>query len=201
MTIDTLIFDLGNVLVRWNPANLYAKIFQDQTELDYFLNHICTMEWHTLQDGGRSPQEGTEALVKEYPQWEAPIRAFYTRWKEMFGGTIEGSVNILKELKEKGYKLYALSNWNRELYDQTVDEFPFLDWFDGKVISSETGMKKPDENIYHWLLQTFSIHSQRALFIDDNADNVATAERLGIRSIRFTDPEALRQHLQSLQIL
>src|SRR5438309_2079538 len=119
MKIDTIIFDLGNVLVQWNPANLYNKIFKDKKEVDYFLNNICTMDWHTEQDAGRSPEEGTETLVKEHPDWEHPIRIFYARWKEMFSGPIEGSVQILKELKQKGYKVYALSNWNAELYNRT----------------------------------------------------------------------------------
>lgn len=201
MKIDTVVFDLGNVLVSWNPANLYNTIFTDEKERDYFLTNICSMDWHTLQDGGRSPKEGTEALLKEHPEFEVPIRAFYDRWKEMFRGPIEGSVQILKEIKEKGYRVYALSNWNKELYDQTVDDFPFLDWFDGKIISSEIGMKKPDENIYQLLLKTYGIDPARALFIDDNKDNIVTAERLGITSILFTTPEALRASLNSLQIL
>lgn len=201
MKIDTIIFDLGNVLVSWDPANLYRKIFTTEQELTYFLQNVCSMEWHTLQDGGRSPAEGTEELVKQFPQQEEAIRAFYTRWKEMFNGPIEGSVQIFKELKEKGYPVYALSNWNRELYEQTVDEFPFLDWFDGKIISSEEGLKKPDENIYQLLFERYHINPQTAVFIDDNNANIETANRLGLRSILFTTPEALRNELKTLQIL
>lgn len=201
MKIDTIIFDLGNVLVNWNPTNLYRKIFTDEQELDSFLQNVCSMEWHTLQDGGRSPAEGTEELVKQFPQHEEAIRAFYTRWKEMFDGPIEGSVQILKELKEKGYPVYALSNWNRELYEQTVDDFPFLDSFDGKIISSEEGMKKPDENIYQRLLERYHINPHTAVFIDDNKANIETAKCLGLHSILFTTPEALRKELETLQIL
>ena len=201
MKIETIIFDLGNVLVSWDPANLYRKIFTDSQEMNYFLANIGTMEWHTLQDGGRSPQEGTEDLVQQYPQHEEAIRTYYTRWKEMFNGPIEGSVQILKELKEKDYLVYALSNWNRELYEQTVDDFPFLDWFDGKIISSDDGMKKPDEAIFQLLFERFNIDPKTAIFIDDNKANTETAERLGLRSILFTSPEALRNSLQTLQIL
>ena len=201
MKFETIIFDLGNVLVSWHPANLYRKIFTDQKELDYFLQNICSMEWHTLQDAGRSPAEGTAELLKVYPQYEEAIRAFYTRWKEMFDGPIEGSVQILKELKEKAYPVYALSNWNKELYEQTVADFPFLDWFDGKIISSVEKMKKPDENIYHLLFQRYQITPQTAVFIDDNKANTETAERLGLRSILFTSPRDLRRQLETLQIL
>lgn len=201
MKIGAIIFDLGNVLVQWNPANLYNKIFKSKEETDYFLNNVCTMDWHTVQDAGRSPDEGTEALVKEHPAWEHPIRAFYARWKEMFSGPIEGSVQIMKELKEQGYKLYALSNWNAELYNRTVDDYPFLNWFDGKIISGEVKMKKPDEEIYHLLLQRFGLHPKQALFIDDNENNIATAQILGIQSILFTTPEALRTELQNRNII
>jgi 2-haloacid dehalogenase len=201
MKIDTIIFDLGNVLIKWSPANLYRKIFKDEAEVDHFLNNVATMTWHTEQDGGRSPQEGTEALVKEHPEWEHHIRSFYARWKEMFAGPIEGSVQILRELKERGYKLYALSNWNAELFYETLDDFPFLNWFDGKVISGEVKMKKPDEDIFRLLLQKFSVHPQTALFVDDNRDNVETARRLGIQVHHFTTPEALRKDLETRQIL
>jgi 2-haloacid dehalogenase len=201
MKIEAIIFDLGNVLISWDPANLYRKLFTDRQEMDYFLTNICTMEWHTLQDGGRSPDEGTKDLLTRYPQHEEAIRTYYTRWKEMFNGPIEGSVQILKELKEKDYLVYALSNWNRELYEQTVDDFPFLDWFDGKIISSDDGMKKPDEAIFQLLFERFNIDPKTAIFIDDNKANIETAERLGLRSILFTSPEALRHQLQTLQIL
>ena len=201
MKIKTIVFDLGNVLVSWNPANLYRKIFLDETEREHFLQNICTMEWHTLQDGGRSPKEGTEALLKQHPGLEEPIRAFYGRWPEMFDGPIDGSVQILRELKEKGYPLYALSNWNKELFDQTVDAFPFLNWFDGKIISSEEGMKKPDENIYRLLFERYHINPREAVFIDDNADNINTAEKLGMKGILFGTPEGLRTELQKMQIL
>jgi 2-haloacid dehalogenase len=201
MKMDTVIFDLGNVLVKWDPANLYKKIFTRPEEQDYFLRNICSMEWHTLQDGGRSPQEGTAERVKQFPGHEAAIRAFYDRWEEMFDGAIEGSVAILKEVKEAGYKVYALSNWNADLFQRTVNDFPFLEWLDGKIISSEEKMKKPDENIYQLLFKRFSINPASAIFIDDNADNIATAKRLGLHGILFTSPEALRIELQTLKIL
>ena len=201
MKIDTVIFDLGNVLVSWDPARLYRKIFVTEKETQDFLSKVCSMEWHTAQDGGRSPREGTEALLKEHPGLAPQIRAFYDRWKEMFNGPIEGSVQLLKEIKEKGYRVYALSNWNRELYEQTVEDFPFLNWFDGKIISSEEGMKKPDENIYHLLFDRYGINPRTAVFIDDNQANIETAERLGLKGLLFTTPEALRKELETLQII
>ena len=119
----------------------------------------------------------------------------------MFSGPIEGSVQILKELKEKGHKLYALSNWNAELYNRTVDDYPFLNWFDGKIISGEVRLKKPDDEIYHLLLQRFQLRPQEALFIDDNKTNIETAQRLGIQTILFTTPEMLRTELENRNVL
>jgi 2-haloacid dehalogenase len=201
MKIDTVIFDIGNVLVKWDPSNLYRKIFPGEEERRHFLHTICTMEWHTLQDAGRSPQEGTTELLDKYPEHKEAILAFYDRWEEMFDGAIEGTVEILKEVKEKGYRVYALSNYNAELYQRTVNDFPFLDWFDGKIISSEAKMKKPDENIYRLLFERFAIDPQTAIFIDDLAANIAAASRLGLHGILFTTPEALRQELQTRNII
>lgn len=119
----------------------------------------------------------------------------------MFDGPIEGSVQILSEVKEKGYPVYALSNWNKELYDQTVQDFPFLDWFDGKIISSEEKLKKPDETIYRLLLKRYNINPRQAVFIDDNQANIETAQRLGMHGIVFTSAGDLRKKLETLQIL
>lgn len=201
MKTDTVIFDLGNVLVEWSPARLYDKIFPDKKDRDYFLANIATMDWHSEQDAGRSPQEATELLVKEHPDWAHPIRAFYARWKEMFGGPIEGSVQILKELKEKSYKLYALSNWNAELFNQSLGDYPFLHWFDGRIISGEVRMKKPDAAIYHELFKQYNVNPQTALFVDDSEENIKTAEALGLKSIHFKSPEGLRLQLNNLGVL
>jgi 2-haloacid dehalogenase len=199
--IDSIIFDLGNVLVDWNPSYLFDKIFHKKEERDNFLGNICTPEWHNTQDAGRSPAEATEEKVKEHPEWEHAIRAFYARWKEMFMGTIDGSVVILQELKLKGYKLYALTNWNAELFNLTIDDYPFLQLFDGKVVSGAVKKTKPGEDIYIHLLDRYQINPAQALFIDDKKENIQTAEKLGIKGIQFKDPEQLKNDLQALGIL
>jgi 2-haloacid dehalogenase len=199
--IDTIIFDLGNVLVDWSPSYLFDKIFHKKEDRDFFLENICTPEWHNTQDAGRSPTEATEEKVKEFPEWAHAIRAFYARWKEMFMGPIEGSVEILQELKSKGYKLYALTNWNAELFNQTLDDFPFLQLFDGKVVSGAVKQTKPGEDIYLHLLDKYKITPGQALFIDDKKENIQTAEKLGIKGIQFSDPEQLRKDLQESGIL
>jgi 2-haloacid dehalogenase len=199
--INSIIFDLGNVLVDWNPTYLFDKIFHKKEERDFFLQNICTTDWHNIQDAGRSPAEATEEKVKQFPEWEHAIRAFYARWKEMFMGTIEGSVVILQELKAKGYKLYALTNWNAELFNQTLEDFPFLQLFDGKVVSGAVKQTKPGEDIYQLLLKKYNIRPEQSLFIDDKKENIQTAEKLGIKGIQFKDPEQLKNDLQALGIL
>lgn len=201
MKIHTIVFDLGNVLVDWSPSYLFDKLFTDGKKQAYFLQNICSEEWHAAQDRGRPVHEATEMLVKEHPDWEHPIRAFYARWKEMFQGAIEGSVQILKELKDKGYKLYALTNWSAELFNDSLKDFPFLAWFDGILVSGEVKMAKPDRNIYQVLIDRYQLDPQKTVFIDDKEKNVAAARDLGMMGIRFEHPEGLRAVLASMNVL
>ncbi|RYY98132.1 MAG: HAD family phosphatase [Chitinophagaceae bacterium] len=201
MKPDTIIWDLGNVLVDWSPRYLYDKLFTNKSEQDQFLEHVCNDEWHRRQDGGRPVAEGTEELVGQHPGLAHYIRAFYARWKEMFQGEIRESVDILRELHEKGFTQYALSNWSAELFGQTRGDFPFLSWFSGIVLSGAEGMTKPDAGIYRVLLERYSVNPATAVFIDDRAPNVRTALQLGMQGIVFTSPGQLRQDLQRLGAL
>lgn len=201
MTIETIIFDLGNVLVDWNPDHLYSKVFSDPKRKDYFFKEVCTEAWHAQQDAGRSTREATRELLQKFPEWAEEINAFYGRWQEMFKGPIDGSVAILKSIKESGYKTYALTNWSAELFEEALEQFPFFHWFDGRVVSGEEKLLKPDPRIYKILLDRFSIDPQSAVFIDDRKENVAAATALGIRSIQFTSPEQLREELAALGVL
>jgi 2-haloacid dehalogenase len=199
--IDTIVFDLGNVLIDWNPHHLFDKIFDKKEDKEYFLKNICTDEWHAKQDAGRKTQEATEELLQKHPDWAHPIKAFYSRWKEMFGGAIEGSVEILKELKEKEYKLYALTNWSAELFEQTEGDYPFLQWFEGIVKSGEERINKPDERLYQILLDRYQLNASNTLFIDDREKNIAAAQKLGMHGIVFESPEQLKRDLEGLNVL
>jgi 2-haloacid dehalogenase len=174
---------------------------KEKEKKEYFFKYICTPEWHARQDAGRPVKEATEELVKIHPDWEHPIRTFYGRWKEMFQGPIEGSVRILKELKDKGYKLYALTNWSAELFQLSLEDFEFLHWFDGRVVSGEEKINKPDLSIYKILLDRYKINPGSALFIDDKKENVRAAGELGIEGIQFESPEQLREELINRQVL
>ncbi|ARS37050.1 HAD family hydrolase [Pontibacter actiniarum] len=198
----TIIFDLGAVLIDWNPHYLYRKIFKEEAEMLYFLENICTPEWNEEQDGGRSLQEATDILVAQYPEQEENIKAFYGRWEEMLGGAVEGTVEIFKELKESGkYNIYALTNWSAETWPIAVERFDFLNWFDGVVVSGTEKDRKPFDSFYHTLLKRYDVHPSEAIFIDDNLRNVKAAEKLGIASVHFTSPEKLRKALEEKSIL
>jgi 2-haloacid dehalogenase len=200
--ITTIIFDLGAVLIDWNPHYMYRTIFTNEEEMKHFLTNIATSDWNEEQDAGRSLQEGTEILVNQFPEHEANIRAFYTRWDEMLGDALWETVEIFKELKESGkYKIYALTNWSAETFPVAVQRFDFLNWFDGVVVSGAEKMRKPTPEFYHLLLNRYHVQAEEALFIDDNYRNISAAEKLGIKSIHFTSAALLRGQLAELRVL
>jgi 2-haloacid dehalogenase len=200
--INTIIFDLGAVLIDWNPGYLYRKIFKDEAQVQHFLQHICTPEWNEEQDGGRSVQEATDFLINRFPEHQEQIRAYYDRWEEMLGGPIAGTVAIFKALKESGrYKLYALTNWSEETFPIALERYDFLAWFDGVVVSGTEKDRKPFPSFYNTLLSRYQVKPEEALFIDDNLRNIHAAEQLGIASIHFTSPEQLRGKLPAYGVL
>ena len=201
--IKAIIFDLGNVLIDWNPLHVFNDTYFDSLEKrDFFLNHICTMDWNEQQDEGRSIVEATIELLEKFPEWEQPIRDYYGRWTEMLGGPIAESVEIFRQIKASGkYKTYALTNWQAGLFDIALVRYNFLHWFDGRVVSGEEKMRKPSPEFYQLLLNRYNVKTEEALFIDDNLRNIKAAEALGIRSIHFQLPEQLKTELANLAIL
>lgn len=193
----TLIFDIGNVLIGWDPRNLYNKVFATPEEADRFVNNITHLDWNEEQDRGRPVAEATEWLVRQHPEWEPQIRMYYDRWTEHFSGAIAGSVDVLKAVQASGeYRLLALTNWSAELFPWARENFPFLGIFEAIMVSGEVKMKKPDPDIFLHLADTFGLGDfSGCLFIDDSARNVATARSLGLDSIRFEEPEQLRRAL------
>lgn len=200
--INTIIFDLGAVLIDWNPRHLYRKLFTDEQAIEDFLTNITTSDWNEEQDAGRSLQEGTNLLIQQYPQHEDNIRAFYGRWDEMLGDAIEGTVELLKQLKQSGkYKVYALTNWSAETFPIAVERYHFLNWFDGIVVSGTEKMRKPAPAFYQLLLDRYQVKAKNALFIDDNLRNILAAEKMGIKSILFTSPQQLKRELSIIKVL
>jgi 2-haloacid dehalogenase len=200
--INTIIFDLGAVLIDWNPHYLYRSLFTDEQEMKDFLANICTSDWNEEQDAGRSLQEGTNLLVAQYPEHEANIRAFYSRWVEMLGEPLHGTVEIFRQLKASGkYKIYALTNWSAETFPFALERYDFLNWFDGIVMSGAEKMRKPAPAFYQLLLDRYDVKAAEALFIDDNYRNILAAEKMGIKSILFTSVEGLEEELKGLEVL
>ena len=197
-----MIFDVGGVLLDWNPRHLYHKLFAgDEAAMEDFLATVCTSEWNRQQDAGRSCDEAASQLKAEHPDKAALIDAYYTRHLDMIAGPIEGTVTILATLRERGTRLFFLSNYAAETYPLALARFDFLSWFDGGIVSGEHGVIKPDPAIYRLLIERHGIDPQRAIFIDDVAANAEAARPFGIHPIHFTSPEALRAELTVLGLL
>jgi 2-haloacid dehalogenase len=199
---NTVIFDLGGVLVDWNPAYVYRTIFNTEDEIQWFFENICTSDWNEEQDSGRSLRDATEGLVKKFPLHEKNIRAYYERWEEMLGGPIDETVEILRILKaNNNLKLYALTNWSAETFPIALKRFDFLHWFHGRVVSGEEKTRKPFPEIYERLITRYNIQPQYAIYLDDNPRNLEPAKRLGMATIHFQNPEQFRKELSRLQVL
>lgn len=201
-SITTIIFDLGGVLIDWNPRYVYRSIFDTEEKIDWFFENICTNEWNEKQDAGRSLKEATEELVSKYPEHEKEVRAYYDRWEEMLGGPIGETVEILRLLKEtKKYKMYALTNWSAETFPVALERYDFLQWFDGIVMSGEERTRKPFPEIYQVLLDRFKVNSSESVFIDDSLRNIKGAEAMGIAGIHFQSPQQLLLDLKQSQLI
>ncbi len=202
MKITTIIFDLGGVLIDWDPRKVYRTIFKTEVEIDDFFDRVCTMDWNERQDAGRALEEATEELVAEHPQWEKEIRAYYGRWEEMLVGPLHETVEILHRLKESGrFKLYALTNWSAETFPVALRKYDFLHWFDGKVVSGEEKMRKPAPEFYRLLLDRYNVRPEDTLFIDDNLRNVEAARAMGIQTIHFQSAKDLERQLAAFGIV
>ena len=197
-----VVFDLGGVLIDWNPRYLYRKLFAgDDAAMEDFLAHVCTVEWNERQDAGRSFADALAELLPWHADQAHLIEAFGRRFDEMIAGPIEGTVDILSELKRAGVPRYALSNWSAETFAPQRQRFPFLSWFDGIVVSGNEGVIKPDPRIFRILLERYRIAPEEAVFVDDNPANAAAAAALGIHGVHFESPERLRRELETLGLL
>ena len=200
-SLTTVVFDLGGVLIDWDPRHLYRQLFDDPDEMESFLAEVTTAEWNGQQDAGRPWAEAIELLVAEHPERRELIEAFHSRWPEMLAGEIQGTVDVLADLRAAGVRLVALSNWSAEMFPVALERFDFLAWFEGIVISGEVGVNKPDRRIFEHLIQQLGIEADSALFVDDSPANIGAATDLGFRAIQFSDATALRLALVRLGLL
>ncbi len=197
-----VIFDVGNVLLRWDARLLFRQLLPDDAAVDAFIDEVGFDEWNLALDAGLSWEEGVAQLSERHPHHAVPIRAFHERWHETVSGTIDGSVTILRELAAAGVPLYAITNFSAEKWDETLPRFPFLaNSFRDVVVSGRLGVTKPDPAIYHALLDPNDLEPEACIFIDDSQKNIAGAAALGIDAILFTTPESLRDELVTRGLL
>jgi 2-haloacid dehalogenase len=201
--INTIIFDLGGVLIDWNPRYVFDDDYFDTIEKrDYFLKNICTDAWNENQDAGYPIAKATEERIAMFPEWEKAIRDYYGRWTKMLHGPINETVDIFRMLKRNsGLKIYALTNWSIETFPVALERFDFLLWFDGRVVSGEEKTRKPFPEFYQLLLDRYRVKPGEALLIDDNPRNLKAGESLGIRGIQFTNAEDLKKQLKDLHLI
>lgn len=199
--IDAVVFDLGGVLVDWNPQHLYRSLIPDAAERERFLADVCPQSWNERQDAGRSVAEATAERVALFPQHAELIAAYYGRWEEMLAGAIDETVAVLEELHRRQVPLYALTNWSAELFPIARRRFTFLERFRGILVSGEEGLIKPDPAIFHLLCKRYGLTPGMSLFIDDNPANVAAAEEIGFAAHRHIDAAGLKARLADIGLL
>ena len=196
--IRTVVFDIGGVLIDWNPRHLFRKVFESGEEMEWFLANVCTYEWNVQQDGGKLFSVATAELQEKFPGYRDKIALYYGRWEEMLNGEISGTVEIFRRLKSAGIPLYALSNWSHEAFPVAYNRYDFMKLFDGLVVSGYEKLLKPDHAIYRVLMKRYNVNPAESVYIDDNKPNADAAAELGFNAIHFTSPEQLRIELKAL---
>jgi 2-haloacid dehalogenase len=196
-----VVFDLGGVLIDWNPRHLYRQLFDDEAAMERFLAEVCHTAWNEEQDRGRTFAEAIEEAAGRFPEHRALIEAYHRRWDEMLAGPIEGTVELLAELKEAGHELHALTNWSVETFPIARERYAFLGWFTSILVSGEERLIKPDPRVFQLLLERIGRTADACIYIDDNPKNAAAAAALGFDAVHFRSPEQLRADLTRLGVL
>lgn len=199
---SVVVFDIGNVLIEWDPRNVYREFFGDEEELmERFLEEVCTPDWNRMMDRGLPWAEGTRILTERFPECAELIRAYRERWIEMIPGEVPGTAEVLDELTASGVPVYGLTNFSSETLALARRRFPVLDRLGHTVVSAEVGYLKPEPEIYLLLAREAGFDPADAVFVDDTAENCAGAERVGMRAIRFRGAGKLRSDLARLGAL
>lgn len=200
--IKNIVFDLGGVLVDWNPRYLYRQVFKSADEMEYFLQHVCSSEWNARLDAGLPFTQGIEERCEAYPHYRREIRLYWERWPEMVQGEIGPMVSLFRQFQDIGsFGLFALSNWSSQTFPLAQRRFPFLDEFDGLILSGNEGVIKPDPKIFEIFLDRYGLKATDCLFIDDSLDNVKTALDMGFLALHFRDPDTLKIQLKQMGLL
>jgi 2-haloacid dehalogenase len=203
MKVKNIIFDLGGVLIDWNPEYVYLDAFKgNRKKMEKFFDEVCTFDWNENQDAGYPLANATEDRIALFPEQADLIRMYYGRWEEMLRGSISGTVSILKKIvSNNDYRVFALTNWSAETFPIALKRFDFLHWFEGIVVSGTEKTRKPFPEIYETTLERYDLKACESVFIDDNERNVAAANKLGIQTIKFLNPHQLEKDLKTKEIL
>ena len=203
MKVNNIIFDLGGVLIDWNPEYVYLDAFKgNRKKMEKFFDEVCTFDWNENQDAGYPLANATEDRIALFPEQADLIRMYYGRWEEMLRGSISGTVSILKKIVSNNeYRVFALTNWSAETFPIALKRFDFLHWFEGIVVSGTEKTRKPFPEIYETTLERYDLKACESIFIDDNERNVAAANQLGIQTIKFLNPNQLEKDLKTKKIL
>ncbi|WP_234879284.1 HAD family hydrolase [Sinorhizobium americanum] len=196
-----VVFDIGGVLIDWNPAYLYRKLLPDEASVSAFLNEVCTSAWNEQFDSGMLFAEGVKELVKRHPEKAELIEAYWLRWHEMLGGEVPGTPKILERLKAAGVPVHAISNWSAETFPRARELYRFLDAFDVLVVSGREKLVKPDAGIFQRFLDQAGVKAEECIFVDDNAANIAAAASLGFHTEHFRTANALEERLTAYGLL
>jgi 2-haloacid dehalogenase len=199
--IDAVVFDVGGVLLDWNPRHLYRNVFDDTEAMERFLAAVCTPAWHDAHDRGASTAESCATLAEAHPEQADEIWAWATRSEEMVAGAFDDTVAIVRQLTAEGVACYVLSNMEAETFPLRFERFPFFGLFEGILISGQEGLAKPDDEIFELLIDRFGLNPSTTVFIDDNAGNLQPAAALGMPTILFQSPAGLRRSLCELGLL
>lgn len=196
--IRNIIFDFGAVLVDWNPHYLFDAYFGDADKATWFLDHICTNEWNRQFDGGKPFAEGIAELKAQYPEWTREIDVYWDEWEKMMGGPIPGMYELVADLKADGYGVFGLTNWSAETFYRIEKNYPVFALLDGKVVSGDVRLLKPDAAIFQCLLDKYGLKAEESVFIDDTLSNVEGARAAGLSALHFTGAAQLRGALNLL---
>lgn len=199
-SIDTVVFDIGNVLILWDPRWLYRKLLPDDEAIERFLREVDFQAWNLRHDAGQPFALGIAEHGARFPHYRPLLQAYFDRFEESMGSAIAGTLALVRQLRASGYRTLALTNFSAETFRRTLARYPFLNEFEGIVVSGEEHLVKPDPEIYRRLCSRYGVEPARSVFIDDSAPNVAGAQNIGMHALRFSSPEKLRIDLATLGV-
>ena len=192
------LFDLGGVFFDWDPKNFFKDKFDNQSEMNFFLDNICNNDWNLQQDNGRLIIDAENDLISKFPNYEEKIKMYYPNHRKMIKGIFHESIELLYELKKKNYSCYILSNWSSETFEGMTDEYNFLKDFDGMIISGDIKLVKPDKKIFELAIEKFNLTPNETIFIDDRIENINSAQNLNFKTVHLTDPKRIKAKINEL---